>query len=191
MPSVCSSLQHNYVATQKDTFVARMLRELQQMYPRNVRVHVSGDFYNVEYAEKWLAIFKRYRAITFYFYTRSWRNPAFNDVFQAMHSLPNVHIWWSADAETWAKQEHPPLWPRCRVAYMLSSRDEVMHASIPEYANIIFRQRRSSVVKYYRGTLVCPVENGVVTKQRLGCSECKLCFTSRRIPKRAAAQVQR
>ena len=54
--------------------------------PRFFRVHVSGDFFSVEYAEMWKRIFKRHPETRFLFFTKQW------DVVRAVDFLgiPNL-----------------------------------------------------------------------------------------------------
>lgn len=79
---VRDSRQRNLEETRKPTFVKDMINILEFQLQRKkmqgkkifVRIHTSGDFYNVEYLEKWIEItnyFKGNNNILFQAYTKS------------------------------------------------------------------------------------------------------------------------
>jgi len=47
-----------------------MCKDIDKKKPHRVRIHDSGDFYNVEYFGKWCAIAAAYPDIEFYAYTK-------------------------------------------------------------------------------------------------------------------------
>lgn len=80
--SVRDSRNRNLDETKKETFVQDMINILEFQLQRKkiqgkkifVRIHTSGDFYNVEYFEKWVSItehFKDNDKILFQAYTKS------------------------------------------------------------------------------------------------------------------------
>jgi hypothetical protein len=136
------------------------------------RVHPSGDLYDKEYAEKWLDIIQQTPSWTYWLYTRSWRIPAIYNVLEKMSKLHNVQLWFSCDNET----GRPPTMPDgVRLAYMMvDSLDE------PRWdPDLYFRDNpmRDSVLKHIRGTMICPVENGV---SHTTCDKCRICLTDSR-----------
>ena len=78
-PDVLPSRMRNFEFSKKPEFVPYMIRllELKMQYARGrkivVRVHESGDFYNVFYARKWLEIARHFvgENIVFMAYTKS------------------------------------------------------------------------------------------------------------------------
>lgn len=132
------------------------------------RLHVSGDFYDAVYANKWLEIMKAVPQSTFWFYTRAWRDPVVRPVIEKMATLPNVQAWFSCDMET-GEPENVPA--RVRLSYLT-----VHDRDVPSYAADLYFRDRSlvhSIAKSIGGTLVCPAENGVT---RTTCERCRVCF---------------
>lgn len=81
-PSVKVSRLANFEASKSDNFVANMiytiLKESEKTPDKKIvfRIHESGDFYNLEYAKKWLLISKYFevtkaRNVVFMAYTKS------------------------------------------------------------------------------------------------------------------------
>ena len=81
--------------------VTDMVAEIKKVKPKVVRIHVSGDFYSVEYAEQWLEIVRSCPEVTFYAYTRSWAIGGKRDsilyVLSQMEDEDNCTILWSVD----------------------------------------------------------------------------------------------
>ena len=80
--TVRESRDKNFEETKKESFVEDMINilnyQLQRPKTKNkkifVRIHTSGDFYNLEYLEKWVEItnyFKNNKKILFQAYTKS------------------------------------------------------------------------------------------------------------------------
>ena len=66
------------ILTQTDQFIPDMSKEIDNKYKRlkdnnklAIRIHDSGDFYSVEYLDKWLSIIRNFSKVTFYAYTKS------------------------------------------------------------------------------------------------------------------------
>jgi hypothetical protein len=185
---VIDSLWGNYQESLLPSFVEKMAEELKKFKPRIVRIHTAGDFYNVEYTRKWIELCQRFHTIRFFAYTRSWRQKRFYKDLRKFAGLQNVSLWWSVDADTHAAGQRPPRLKGTRVAYLLTKPEEKAGSSVPSYADLVFRHRPYGTIKYYHGRLVCPAEQDRGGKAHVGCSECKLCFTDREIPKRARAK---
>jgi len=62
--------EENYQETLKDSFVEDMIKQLSKN-ERFFRIHVKGDFYSLEYFNKWVQIAERVPYITFMAYTRN------------------------------------------------------------------------------------------------------------------------
>jgi hypothetical protein len=160
-------LARNLEASRENDFACRMAAEVERRWCRVVRVHVSGDFYSREYAEKWLEVVRRCPDVTFYAYTRSWRVEAILPVLAELAGLENFRLWFSADADTGA----PPEVEGARVAWLMQDAEEVI-----EDADLIFRDKPLRKVKARRIglTLVCPTENG--SNVHSDCGTCKVCW---------------
>lgn len=59
------------------------------------RIHWSGDFYSLEYAEAWAEAIKQFPDILFWVYTRSFREPV--DVIPVLDGIDNLVILLSTD----------------------------------------------------------------------------------------------
>ena len=62
-----------------------------------VRIHVSGDFFSVEYVEMWTRIVAACDRTTFWAYTRSWRIPELLPALNRLRALPNINMLASFD----------------------------------------------------------------------------------------------
>lgn len=169
--------QRKLAATKRKSFVARMVAEINQGKVSVVRIHDSGDFYDVSYIKKWIKIAKACPGVRFFTYTRSWRLPSLVPSLRDFSLLRNVRLWLSTDIET-----GPPVFvsKRCRVAYMQSEEGD-----LPKFtADLAFRvhKLRKKVVKRIgsNGILVCPPENGVTNTT---CIQCKMCWNPASDPK--------
>jgi len=167
--------QTNYEESRRSDFVVLMCAWIRAMFARVVRIHASGEFYSASYVKKWIAIVTRNPTVTFFAYTRSWRNPTILVPLIKLAQLPNMRLWFSCDRETGP----PPEVPYVQRAYMsLDDEDQ------PEFpVDLVFRVQRHTVRKWYNRTLVCPAENGVTATT---CSKCQLCFRDKPIPIRSA-----
>jgi hypothetical protein len=65
----------NYSVTLTDAFIPLMSHEIAHYKSKvkklMVRIHDTGDFYSVEYLEKWLKIIELHKDVDFYAYTKS------------------------------------------------------------------------------------------------------------------------
>jgi len=175
-PSLKASYKKRYTASKQANFTAKMIQEIQLLECDIVRIHVSGDFYSPNYVARWIEIARSCPGTKFYAYTRSWRDPAILRELQKLAKVKNVRLWFSCDAETGLPRTR--MSSRIRVAWMLSSPDEVLPSSPSVRADLVFRVHRSTVSKKTQGTLVCPSENGVSTKKNgsVTCEKCGLCW---------------
>lgn len=110
----------NYKFSQSDNFVPYMINyfenRLKSIHRNNqtllVRVHESGDFYSVEYINKWYEIVKHFEndeSIKFYAYTKSINLMLASKFFKIGHGfefLPNFKINFSVWSDTDAFSLH-------------------------------------------------------------------------------------
>lgn len=170
MPSVRDSHIRNYRFSQLPEFAAWMLASLKLNFVRVMRVHVSGDFYDVEYVRKWLHIVQRSPDCLFFAYTRSWREEEMLPELVQLGGQPNFQLWWSIDRDTGPA----PLIRGVRRAYMAIDDTDALCA--PDDCDLVFRDQTATVMKRANGVQVCPVENGVELKVKLTCSHCGICW---------------
>lgn len=163
-----SRLAENLAAAEADDFVPRITAEIHRRGVHTLRIHVSGDFYDPEYALKWAAVARRCPRTTLYAYTRSWRVPAIAPALTELSRLRNARLWFSCDAETGSL---PPLPPRVRVAYLQADRHE------QPAGDLIFRVRTLRGQLPARQTLavVCPTETVAPRRSNVTCTSCRFC----------------
>ncbi len=84
-------------ASQEDSFVGDMVYEIRRTKAPAFRLHVIGDFYNVEYVEKWIEIATRLPSVMFFGSTRSWHCGRIGMALKRFRDLPNVFFKASVD----------------------------------------------------------------------------------------------
>jgi len=147
-------------------FVDRMVAEIRSCGVLVLRLHVAGDFYDAQYAEKWLAVTKRCPRVRFYGYSRSWRVPAIAAVLEKMAALRCCRLWYSVDSETDLPECVPP---GVRLAYL-----QIAEGRIPEQADLVFRIRK--LRKLTTLPIVCDQETTEGKASRITCGACTRCF---------------
>jgi hypothetical protein len=95
------SIDYKWRQTQDlDKFVDQLILEL-DVIQRNgfniVRIHSSGDFYNIDYFRSWIDIAKIYTNITFYCYTKNWRLNGWYKILHEADKINNFYIICSYD----------------------------------------------------------------------------------------------
>jgi hypothetical protein len=164
--------QRNKAFAGTEEFPAWLLGELRRLQVKVFRLHVSGDFFDIDYTEKWVEIAQRAVRVTFFAYTRSWRDPAVLPSLIRLSHLPNVRLWFSMDLMTGS----PPLVPGVRRAYLAT--DDLDADMAPDDCDLVFRDRPTTVMKRTNGVLVCPAENGIKAASgfRHTCTTCQICW---------------
>lgn len=149
------------------------------------RIHVSGDFFHADYVRKWIEIARARPDVTFYAYTRSWRQKDIWPYVWDLHGLPNVNVNLSVDDETQAP--HTVRMQALRWCY-LTKTDNVPDWIRPK--DIVFRsnhnghkkRRKNAIAKGETppplvkrlGGQVCPLEQGQEIP-KFSCAKCRLC----------------
>jgi Gene product 88 len=159
-------LAWNFQQAQEADFVDAMSREIRLRGCLVVRVHASGDFFDAEYARKWLTIMKRCPTPKFYWYTRSWRIASILPVLIEMSQLPNCVGWFSTDSETGQPAVAPP---GIRIAHLLTEPKE------PIEADLVFRIRRLRRTRLPL-QVVCPSEQSDRVERTITCGSCRRCW---------------
>lgn len=95
-----------YEESQQEHFVTTMINEIKSRGIKVVRVHVVGDFYSVEYINKWIQIAQACPSTTFYSYTRCWRLSNLLPKLQELNDLDNWQMYASIDDSI--LDEHTP-----------------------------------------------------------------------------------
>ena len=172
MQNVKESYARNFEFASNSEFVPWAVAAIQAAFSQVVRIHVSGDFKDVEYTRKWQKIVAALPDVTFFAYTRSWRIEEILPELLHLHSYPNMRLWWSVDRATGPA----PRIQGIRHAYMAISDADARIA--PPDCDLVFRDKPDSVMKKAGGgkILVCPTENGVKTQVPITCSRCQICW---------------
>jgi hypothetical protein len=161
-------LAENQALAQADDFVARIAAEIHRRGVHTLRIHVSGDFHDAAYVNKWAATARRCPRTTLYAYTRSWRVPTLVPALGALADHPNVRLWLSCDAETGLPIDVPPT---VRVAYLQTDRHE------EPTGDLIFRVRplRRLPTPHAALSVLCPSEVTAPRPNNVTCTSCRLC----------------
>ncbi|MCE9556544.1 MAG: hypothetical protein K8T91_24610 [Planctomycetes bacterium] len=168
--AVALRYRRNLILSRQRRFGERMRALLVAHAVRILRIHVGGDFFSVRYTRKWLRIIRQSPRTRFYFYTRSWRNPAIRMVIDRMARLPNCRVWYSVDRDTGVPAEVPA---RVRVAWLMSEPTDLP----PPGTDLVFRVRRLRRVPDPAVVVpVCPTEDGQSRAVRVTCERCGLCW---------------
>jgi hypothetical protein len=165
-PKVKENLSWCLEQSRMDDFVDRMVREIKTSGVLVLRLHVAGDFYDAEYAGKWLDVMKRCPRVRFYGYSRSWRVPAIAAVLEKMAALRCCRLWYSIDSETGL----PAFVPSgVRLAFL-----QIAEGGHPEQADLVFRTRK--LRKLATLPIVCDQETKEGKADGLTCGACTRCF---------------
>ncbi len=170
MPNVLAAHARNLTFSRTAEFTAWMTAVLRANHVRVMRVHVAGDFYDIDYIQKWVEIVKSVPDTQFFAYTRSWRVEEMLPALIKLGAQPNFALWWSSDLATGPA----PLIRGIRRAYMAISDADAQNA--PDDCDLVFRDQTGTVMKKTNGIQVCPPENGIVTQTKITCSKCGICW---------------
>jgi hypothetical protein len=94
-PSTKKAHTRNLALSRKGSFVEDMAKECQGEHL--LRIHSSGDFYSVDYIEKWIQVAKLNPKTQFLAYTRTWRVPSFHPALRRLAALANFTLIASID----------------------------------------------------------------------------------------------
>lgn len=159
-------LDWNWRQSGRSDFIDRMTAEIRARGVLVLRLHVAGDFADVAYAEKWLAVVKQSPRVRFYAYTRSWRLPSIAAVLEKMAALRAMRLWYSIDDETGV----PPTVPAgTRLAFL-----QVREDQIPAESDLVFRVQ--GLRKLSSLPIVCDQETVEGKALKVTCGSCARCF---------------
>jgi len=165
-PSVRRRLNWNLEQSRHEEFVDRMVSEIRRCGALVIRLHSSGDFYDLDYCRKWLTIIRRAPRPRYFGYTRSWRIPEFVPLFEEMSRLRCVRLWFSFDSETGTPEQVPK---GVRLAYL-----QTTVAPPPRNAQLIFRIRKLRNLPAL--PIVCSSETKEGKRDGVTCGSCTRCF---------------
>jgi hypothetical protein len=166
MKKVQRRLAVNYELSLTDDFVPWMIDQIRKNRVRVLRIHSSGDFYDLRYIKKWLQIVKACPDTMFYGYTRSWVVPELTDALLELGREPNVNLYWSFDKS----MPQPPVGPlTCYL--MIDDEDQP-----PCHATFAFRHAPTTTMTVAaHDTPVCRYEAD--PSKSVKCAQCRRCWT--------------
>lgn len=129
---------------------------------RVFRVHWSGDFYSVTYAEAWAQTIRRFPDVRFWAYTRSFHEPI--DVVPTLDGIENLELFLSVDSGN--VHDVPERYQHIRRA---NSAVDVIHAE--------------QIARDEAKTITCPENLDRLKLMQDGegaCIKCRLCFDTSR-----------
>ena len=191
--------QRNLELANSREFVSTMIRDI----PRRCefRIHVSGDFYSLDYIRNWRKICAARPDVTFYTYTRSWRvDSQYREAIWFLNALDNVNINLSVDIDTgapdfdgadffrWAYLSHDNTAPN-----WLRKGDIVFRSNHNGQPGNHKWQRKKAVrlgkapddewalIHKMGEATVCPMERGTELPKSFSCAKCQLCVAKPRV----------
>lgn len=128
------------------------------------RLHYSGDFFSVEYAQAWATVIKEFPDVKFWVYTRSFRED-FNCV-HALLGIPNLTLFLSCDPSNY------------EAAFTLYDQLKDTHNNL----GLAWLGDNAPDKEHFRW-VTCPEVSGKVknTKDAGACSKCRLCVDNYKI----------
>jgi hypothetical protein len=97
LQNVLDANERRLDASLRGDFAETMVAEIRKSRAPAFRLHVVGDFYNVEYIEKWIDIAKRLPHVVFFGSTRSWRCDFLAEAMKKFRDMDNVYMKASID----------------------------------------------------------------------------------------------
>lgn len=189
----------NYEFTFQPEFVETMASEIVQFAENHpdeqvsVALHEKGEFYSVEYLNKWEEVISATRDLTnlnYFIYTRAWRSEPFRTALEELAGNHNkVRINLSTDSDMTAKFGVPKKIGNGLIAFLAESDKDLPPSGI----DLVFRNlrvRHDAPMERRGDALVCPYEsklyiarnkNGAPALEKskckpIRCQECRLCI---------------
>ena len=189
----------NYDLTMMPEFVETITTEIVQFTENHpdervsVALHEKGEFYSVEYLNKWEEIVSATEDTTnlnYFIYTRAWRNDPFRTALEELagkHNMVRVNL--STDSDMVAKYGMPNPIGNGLITYLAETDDDIP----PPGVDLVFRNLRmphKGTLERLGGALVCPYESKIYIAQNkngspalgngkckpIRCMECRLCI---------------
>lgn len=174
--NVKESVLSAYFRSQSPRFADNMIAEMgRKAKPSVVRIHVAGDLYSFEYAQKWLRIMQEGRAkngelFSYFLFTRSWIFPEMVPVLKQMADMPNVEVFASLDDEMKANHmDKLPDW--IRLADIVESFDDMdKNGAHKGFIACLNQKKQKALVAGGMG-------RKEASERTYSCEECTFCFS--------------
>jgi len=127
------------------------------------RLHYSGDFFSLDYAQAWADVIKEYHNVQFWTYTRSHTEP--NNFIETLLGIPNLTLYLSCDPSNFNDVK------------------KVFDANKEKYNNLgmAFMGNDAPEPEVNRW-VKCPEVTGKIKNDETGaCSKCRLCVDNYKI----------
>ena len=190
--------EENYEFSKTPLFVEAITEEIFRFARENksrdvaVAIHERGEFYTLEYLAKWAEIIlatRRIGNLSYFIYTRSWRNPKFRDALERLVSdNAHVRVNLSLDSDMVTEFGVPRPIGEGKVVYLAETDNDLP----PDGVSLVLRNlriRHDKPMERIGGVLVCPNESGMYVAKRQGepslqkgmckriqCQYCRLCI---------------
>jgi len=146
--------------------VERLGHELWRKGVFVMRWFVSGDIFSPGFGRKMIEVMRNAPRIRFFAYTRVWRLASYTPVLEEMATLPNLSLWYSADADGFPAEVPTGV----RVAWMSTEEGDE-----PPGCDLVFRVKR---VRRQPLPLapICPQEVPGARERGVSCANCRVCI---------------
>jgi hypothetical protein len=162
--------QRNLVIAKRTDFALLLIGAIRKADVPFIKLHVSGDFFAVDYIRAWVRICRACPNVRFLVYTRAWRKTTFVPALAELAALPNTSVLLSCDRDTGT----PPSIPNTHLAWLASNDSDPP----PREVLVVFRAsagRNHFPLRQLAGSTVCPHQNGCNSGPP-DCVTCNICF---------------
>ncbi len=168
----------NFVIAQRSDFAELMIGAIYDSGIKDFRIHSYGDFFSESYFAAWNRIVSTCSSISFWCYTRAWRQPKFVPLlldFARKHPA-NLIVSFSVDQCSWDVPQQLLDLPNTRVAGLLLHDDDHLNIACDFYFRAA--QNRTTVpLKVFDNAPVCPHQSGEpLTQKNDRCVRCRICL---------------
>lgn len=161
----------NFQIATRDDFATLMIGAVTESNAEFFRIHSIGEFFSERYIRDVEEVVTTCQNVSFWAYTRAWRNPALIPSLAKLAALPNMRLWLSADNYS----TDVPEIPNTRIGW-LAQHDEDLP---PDQAKLVFRaalDRDRLPLPVLGSAIVCPHEDGRTNSQAITCIACRICL---------------
>ena len=163
----------NFQIATLDDFATLMIGAVTESNADFLRIHSIGEFFSERYIRDVEEVVTTCQNVSFWAYTRAWRNPALIPSLTILATLPNIRLWLSADNYS----KCVPEIPNTRIGWLAQHDADLP----PDKAKLVFRaalDRDRLPMPVLGSAIVCPHEDGRANSQAITCTACRICLPS-------------